>query len=189
MKFFCNLFLISLVDSLMKLSSCTNKIGAVVTSYFMCRTSTSHEAAKCLKEGVCVEGIIIQYRSHSFARTCPWPSCLCMWRMISVVTWLFWGRITGCLDSSGMSAWFNQPATRSRPPMTNRSRRWRELVLLLHSLSSGGVSVDDHAHHSLLGQGSSTSYQSFGTVRNELLIALLLLTPALLVMGNLCSAC
>ena len=53
----------------------------------------------------------------------------------------------------------------------------------------GGGSAHDQAHHSLLGRRSSTRYQSFGTVRNELLIALLLLTPALLVMSNLCSAC
>ena len=56
-KFFCNFFLIHLVDSLTKLSSCTNKIGAVVASYFAYLTATGDEAAKCVKEGVCIEGV------------------------------------------------------------------------------------------------------------------------------------
>ena len=63
------------------------------------------------------------------------------------------------------------------------------LSLLLRSFSSQGVYVHDQARHTLFGGGSSTRYKSFGTVKNELLIALLLLTLALLVMSNLCSAC
>ena len=56
-KFFCNFFLIHLVDSLAKLLSCTNKVGAVVASYFAYLTATGDEAAKCVKEGVCIEGM------------------------------------------------------------------------------------------------------------------------------------
>ena len=51
--FFCVLFLIHLVDSLAKLSSCTDKIGTVVTSYFAYLTATSDEATKCVEDGVC----------------------------------------------------------------------------------------------------------------------------------------
>ena len=56
-KFFRNFSLSNLVDSLAKLSSCTNKIGAVVASYFAYLTTTGDEAAKCVKEGVCIEGM------------------------------------------------------------------------------------------------------------------------------------
>ena len=56
-NFFCNFFLIHLVDSLAKLLSCTNKIGAVVASYFAYLTAMGDEAAKCVKEGVCIEGM------------------------------------------------------------------------------------------------------------------------------------
>ena len=54
-KFFCNFFLIHLVDSLAKLSSCTKKTGAVFASYFAYLTATGDEAEKCVKEGVCIE--------------------------------------------------------------------------------------------------------------------------------------
>ena len=194
-KFFCNYFLIHLVDSLVKLSSCTNKIGAIVASYFVYLIAMGDEAAKCMKEGVCIKGmgdfnvnsaaykackqcpisfvflatlirlawskiihsdgseggagvnrssgrsaffwswgvdlilqhitheeiswwtaelaLIIEYLPLSFMRTCPcppWPSCLCdTWSVLS--------------QTSGMSAQFNRPPTRSRPPLTNGSRQ------------------------------------------------------------------
>ena len=48
--FFCNFFLIHIVESLAKLSS------SVVASDFAYLTATGNEAAKCLKERVCIEG-------------------------------------------------------------------------------------------------------------------------------------
>ena len=62
------------VDSLAKLSSCTNKIGTVVASYFAYLTATSDEATKCVEEGVCVEGVgdlNMDSSAYKTSKQCP----------------------------------------------------------------------------------------------------------------------
>ena len=73
-KFFCNDFLIHLVDSLVKLSSCTNKIGPIDTSYFVYLIATADEAAKCMKEGVCIKGMgdfNVNSAAYKARKQCP----------------------------------------------------------------------------------------------------------------------
>ena len=73
-KFFCNCFLIHLVDSLAKLSSCTNKIGAIIASYFVYLIAMGDEAAKCMKEGVCIKGMgnfNVNSASYKARKQCP----------------------------------------------------------------------------------------------------------------------
>ena len=73
-KFFCNDFLIHLVDSLAKLSSCTNKIGPIDTSYFVYLIATGDEAAKCMKEGVCIKGMgdfNVNSAAYKARKQCP----------------------------------------------------------------------------------------------------------------------
>ena len=87
----------------------------------LCRHVT-HEEITCRTAKVMPT---IQYLSHNLEKTCPHPtcpSCSCPWWMINVVRWPFQGRITGCLESSEMSALFNRPPTQRIPSAINGSR-------------------------------------------------------------------
>ena len=77
---------------------------------------------------------MIQYFSRRLEITWPrpeWPNRLCAWRMSSVVTWLFCGKIPGCFVSWGKSARLSRPPTLRIPLSMKGTRRWIQLLLFI----------------------------------------------------------
>ena len=89
-------------------SSILREIGHLLLAWW----GPAHSAIRCQ---TAVLAPTIQYFSLSLASTWPrpaWPNCSWVWWMISVVTWLLRGRITGCFVSAGIPARLRRPPTR-----------------------------------------------------------------------------
>ena len=77
---------------------------------------------------------MIQYFSRRLEIKWPrpeWPNRVCAWRMSSVVTWLFCGKVAGCFVLWGKSACLSRPPTLRIPLSMKGLRWWIQLLLFI----------------------------------------------------------